>query len=91
VAISLRAQSKSCGGNEEQLDRICEGLVDKKDELESLEAKVAGSMEQFSEIKYGFLSRASNAEMEKLERELQQMRITTQNGLLQLEQRFQSV
>jgi hypothetical protein len=25
--------------------------VDKKDELEGLEAKVAGSMEQFSEIK----------------------------------------
>ena len=36
---------------QEQLDRICEGLVDKKDELEGLEAKVAGAMEQFSEIK----------------------------------------
>jgi len=34
---------------------------------------------------------ASNAEMEKLERELQQMRITAQNGMLQLEQRCQSV
>jgi kinetochore protein NDC80 len=34
---------------------------------------------------------ASNAEMEKLERELQQMRITAQNGMLQLEQRSQSV
>jgi len=34
-----------------QLDRIVEGAVDKKDELEGLEAKVAGSMEQFSEIK----------------------------------------
>jgi kinetochore protein NDC80 len=36
---------------QEQLDRICEGLVDKKDELEGLEAKVSGAMEQFSEIK----------------------------------------
>ena len=36
---------------QEQLDRIYESLVDKKDELESLEAKVAGAMEQFSEIK----------------------------------------
>ena len=36
---------------QEQLDRIIEGLVDKKDELEGLEAKVAGAMEQFSEIK----------------------------------------
>jgi len=36
---------------QEQLDRIYEGLVDKKDELESLEVKVAGAMEQFSEIK----------------------------------------
>jgi kinetochore protein NDC80 len=36
---------------QEQLDRICESLVDKKDELEGLEAKVTGAMEQFSEIK----------------------------------------
>lgn len=36
---------------QEQLDRICENLVDKKDELEGLEAKVTGAMEQFSEIK----------------------------------------
>ena len=36
---------------QEQLDRIVESLADKKDELEGLEAKVAGSMEQFSEIK----------------------------------------
>jgi kinetochore protein NDC80 len=36
---------------QEQLDRICENLTDKKDELESLEAKVSGAMEQFSEIK----------------------------------------
>jgi kinetochore protein NDC80 len=42
---------------QEQLDRICEGLVDKKDELEGLEAKVVGSMEQFSEIKDVFLAR----------------------------------
>ena len=36
---------------QEQLDRIIEALVDKKDELEGLEAKVAAAMEQFSEIK----------------------------------------
>jgi len=36
---------------QEQLDRVCENLVDKKDDLEGLEAKVAGAMEQFSEIK----------------------------------------
>jgi kinetochore protein NDC80 len=36
---------------QEQLDRICESLVDKKDELEGLEARVAGAIEQFSEIK----------------------------------------
>ena len=36
---------------QEQLDRIIESLVDKKDELEGLEAKVTGAMEQFSEIK----------------------------------------
>jgi kinetochore protein NDC80 len=36
---------------QEQLDRICEGLVDKKDELEGLDAKVVGAMEQYNEIK----------------------------------------
>jgi kinetochore protein NDC80 len=36
---------------QEQLDRICENLTDKKDELEGLEAKVSGAMEQFGEIK----------------------------------------
>jgi len=41
---------------QEQLDRIVESLVDKKDELEGLEAKVAGAMEQFSEIKDVFLT-----------------------------------
>jgi kinetochore protein NDC80 len=40
---------------QEQLDRICENLVDKRDELEGLEAKVAAAMEQFSEIKDVFL------------------------------------
>jgi kinetochore protein NDC80 len=46
---------------QEQLDRIIEGLVDKRDELEGLEAKGAAAMEQFSEIKdvLSFLSRAN--------------------------------
>src|SRR5271156_970402 len=41
---------------QEQLERIVESPVDKKDELEGLEAKVAGAMEQFSEIKDVFLT-----------------------------------
>jgi kinetochore protein NDC80 len=36
---------------QEQLDHIVEALVDKRDELEGLEAKVAAVMEQHSEIK----------------------------------------
>ncbi|KAG4305374.1 hypothetical protein PORY_000930 [Pneumocystis oryctolagi] len=75
------------------LDKVCEGLLDARDELDVLQAKVSVIMVQYDEVKDNMLaeSSASNAEIEKLERDLQQMRITSQNGLLQLEQRSQSI
>ncbi|KTW28867.1 hypothetical protein T552_01496 [Pneumocystis carinii B80] len=78
---------------QEVLDKVCEGLLDARDELDILQARVTAIMEQYNEIKDTMLveSSASNAEIEKLERDLQQMKITAQNGLLQLEQRSQSV
>ncbi|KTW31703.1 kinetochore-associated Ndc80 complex subunit NDC80 [Pneumocystis jirovecii RU7] len=78
---------------QEVLDKVCEGLLDARDELDVLQAKVSVTMEQYNDVKDNMLaeSSVSNAEIEKLERDLQQMKITAQNGLLQLEQRSQSV
>ncbi|OLL25921.1 Kinetochore protein ndc80 [Neolecta irregularis DAH-3] len=78
---------------QEILDKLCEALIDKRDELENLQAKLAAAIEQCSEIKDNMIAEnaASNAETERLDRDLQQMRTTAQNGMLQLEQRSQSV
>ncbi|KAK6502820.1 kinetochore-associated Ndc80 complex subunit ndc80 [Arthrobotrys musiformis] len=79
--------------NQDRLDNIQETLKDKAEELETLEAKLSAVNDEYSEIKETSATEtsASNAEIEKLERELQSMRINAQSGLLALEQRLQSV
>ncbi|KAF3082391.1 kinetochore-associated Ndc80 complex subunit ndc80 [Orbilia oligospora] len=79
--------------NQDRLDNIQETLKDKSEELETLEAKLSAINDEYSEIKETSATEtsASNAEIEKLERELQSMRINAQSGLLALEQRLQSV
>ncbi|EGX43650.1 hypothetical protein AOL_s00215g386 [Orbilia oligospora ATCC 24927] len=79
--------------NQDRLDNIQETLKDKSEELETLEAKLSAVNDEYSEIKETSATEtsASNAEIEKLERELQSMRINAQSGLLALEQRLQSV
>lgn len=77
----------------ELLDQVNEGLNDKKEELEALEAKLGTTIEQFNEIRDTTTaeSSASNAQAETLERDLAMMRNSAQNGLIQLDQRAQSV
>ncbi|KAF3924697.1 hypothetical protein AA313_de0206709 [Arthrobotrys entomopaga] len=79
--------------NQDKLDNIQETLKDKAEELETLEARLSALNDEYSEIKETSATEtsASNAEIEKLERELQSMRINAQSGLLALEQRLQSV
>ncbi|EWC46227.1 hypothetical protein DRE_04605 [Drechslerella stenobrocha 248] len=79
--------------NQDKLDNIQETLKDKAEELETLEARLSAVNDEYSEIKETSATEtsASNAEIEKLERELQSMRINAQSGLLALEQRLQSV
>ncbi|KAF3919297.1 hypothetical protein ABW21_db0200639 [Orbilia brochopaga] len=79
--------------NQDKLDNIQETLKDKAEELETLEARLSAVNDEYSEIKETSAAEtsASNAEIEKLERELQSMRINAQSGLLALEQRLQSV
>lgn len=77
----------------ELLDQVNEGLHDKKEELEALEARLGSTIEQFNEIKDTTTaeSSASNARAETLERDLATMRNSAQNGLIQLDQKAQGV
>lgn len=77
----------------ELLDQVNEGLNDKKEELEALEARLGTTIEQFNEIRdtTAAESSASNAQAETLERDLAMMRNSAQNGLIHLDQRAQSV
>ncbi|EPS43884.1 hypothetical protein H072_2123 [Dactylellina haptotyla CBS 200.50] len=79
--------------NQDKLDNIQDRLKDKAEELETLEAKLSALTDEYGEIKETSAAEtsASNAEIEKLERELQSMRVNAQSGLLALEQRLQSV
>ena len=78
---------------QELLDQVAEGLNDKKEELEALEAKLGFTIESFNEIKEltAAESSDSNAEAEKLEREVAMLRHSAQNGLIQLDQKAQGV
>ncbi|KAI5811618.1 HEC/Ndc80p family-domain-containing protein [Peziza echinospora] len=77
----------------EFIERIGEALVDLKEEVDGLKAKVHAAQTELEGIKETTTaeSNASNAEIEKLERELQTLRIGLNNGVLSLDQRLQSV
>ena len=77
---------------QELLDRLSESLVDKREELEGIEARISSFMEQYQEAKETMQAdyTGSRAEIERQEREINQMRIDAQNGLIALEQRMQS-
>ncbi|KAK9447922.1 HEC/Ndc80p family-domain-containing protein [Limtongia smithiae] len=71
------------------LDRVAEVLADKQDEAETLTAQISAAKLTYDE---GFETMASDAstshaEIEKLERKIQVMRLGVQDGRVQLEQR----
>ncbi|BFZ58733.1 kinetochore-associated Ndc80 complex subunit ndc80 [Savitreella phatthalungensis] len=76
----------------ELLDQAIEALNDKKEELEGLDAKLDATIEQFDEVRVTTTAEtsAANAQAETLERDLATMRISAQNGLIQLDQKLQS-
>ncbi|BFZ65251.1 kinetochore-associated Ndc80 complex subunit ndc80 [Saitoella coloradoensis] len=75
------------------LGRVCEGLQDKRDELDTLEAKIASLVEESESLKETSAAEStrSNVDAEKLERELQHVRLHAQAGVLAIEQRAQAV
>jgi kinetochore protein NDC80 len=78
---------------QESIDRIVEALADKKDEVDTQHAKVRAAIDEYQELKETMVAEAnaSNAEIEKLEKELTSMRLHMSNGVLALDQRLQSV
>ncbi|KAK9355548.1 HEC/Ndc80p family-domain-containing protein [Lipomyces doorenjongii] len=75
------------------LDRVAEVLVDKRDQLDTLEAQISAAKITYDEAFETMTSDASSshAEIEKLERKIQAMRIGVQDGRLQLEQRAERI
>ncbi|KAA8914275.1 HEC/Ndc80p family-domain-containing protein [Sphaerosporella brunnea] len=75
----------------EYIDRIAEALADKKDELETLEAKVQGANNEYQELKETMQEEIniSNSEMEKQAANLKAMRVGMNKGRLEAEQKLQ--
>ncbi|PUU83643.1 HEC/Ndc80p family-domain-containing protein [Tuber borchii] len=78
---------------QELIDCVVETLADKKDEVDTLQAKLRTVVDEYQELKETLAAEgnSSNAEIEKLEKELASMRLNMPNGALALEQRMQSV
>lgn len=78
---------------QEYIERISEQLADKREEVDTLHARVNSAHEEYQELKETMSAEgnASNAEIEKLEKELAGMRLGMRDGVLALEQRMQSV
>ncbi|KAK9480594.1 HEC/Ndc80p family-domain-containing protein [Lipomyces japonicus] len=75
------------------LDRVAEGFAARQDDLETLEAQISAAKMTYEEAFETMTSDASSshAEIEKLERKIQTMRIGVEDGKLQLEQRAERI
>lgn len=77
----------------ELIDRISETITERKDQIENLEAKLNASKITYEAV-YETMnsdSTVSHAEIERMERELHAMTISANQGMLQVNQRSQSV
>ncbi|KAI5788458.1 HEC/Ndc80p family-domain-containing protein [Geopyxis carbonaria] len=79
--------------HQEYIERVMEALTDKKDEIETLDAKVQAVSNEYQELKETMQEEVnkSNAELEKQQANLQGMRVSTQRGVLETDQRLQSI
>ncbi|KAH8146461.1 uncharacterized protein LAJ45_09407 [Morchella importuna] len=78
---------------QEAIDRVTEALAERADEVDTLHARVQSAVGEYQEIKDNIAveGNASNAEIEKLEKELAGMRVGMREGVLAVEQRVQGV
>ncbi|EEB08904.1 spindle pole body protein Ndc80 [Schizosaccharomyces japonicus yFS275] len=78
---------------QESLDKINENVTDTKEELDALEIKIENTLSEYTMLKAKLSEEKSilNSESDKLEHELQQLKLNSQNTLLQLDQRIQAL
>lgn len=93
LASDVHKHQKEIIRQEELLDQVNEGLKDKKEELDALEAKLQATNDEVTEIRdtTAAESLASNAQIETMAAELATMKNTAQNGRIQLEAKAQSI
>lgn len=78
---------------QEQNDRVSETITEKEETVETLQARLNSDKIAYDEL-YDTMnsdSAASNAKIERLDRDIHAMRVTVQQGLLQLQQQCNAV
>ncbi|KAL9040515.1 MAG: hypothetical protein Q9180_001864 [Flavoplaca navasiana] len=88
-SLALEADIK----NHELLDSIAEAIDDKKNEVETLEHRVRGAEEEFESVREGAQTQkvASDAQIERMEKELGRMKRGVGETLEEVERREMSV
>lgn len=78
---------------QDQLDRISEAIGEKKDHTDNLDAKLNAARISHEAVYENMTSDAtvSHAQIEKMERDLQAMEMAASQGMLQINQRSQSI
>jgi kinetochore protein NDC80 len=93
IGQRLHRTQDECIRLQEENDRINESLIDKREQVESLEAKLHMAKIAYDELYENMNSEAvaSNAKIEKMERELQMIMSGPQQQLLRLTQRAKAI
>ncbi|CAK7894876.1 kinetochore protein Ndc80p [[Candida] anglica] len=78
---------------QEQLDLMSEQITEKREEIETLEAKLSANKTTYDEIYETMTNDTTTYSMqiEKLERELRSIKINTNQGLIEVENRSQAI
>lgn len=78
---------------QEQLDLLSEATMEKREEIETLEAKLAANKSASEEIYETMINDTTTYSMqiEKLERELRSIKINTNQGFIEVENKFQNI
>lgn len=78
---------------QEQIDLISELIMERREEIETLEAKLAANKSTYDEIYETMINDTTTYSMqiEKLERELRSIKINTNQGFIEVENKFQNI
>lgn len=78
---------------QEQIDLISELIMERREEIETLEAKLTANKSTYDEIYETMINDTTTYSMqiEKLERELRSIKINTNQGFIEVENKFQNI